>query len=80
LPGMSRARVAVLKVASGELSVTKSRAEHGLSRRHLHGLVLHYREGGLGALAPRSRRPRTSPAQTAENIGPVRPPASSRLK
>jgi transposase InsO family protein len=65
---MSRARVAVLKVASGELSVTRSAAEYGFSRRHLHRLLSRYREGGLEALEPRSRRPKRSPIATSEDV------------
>lgn len=65
---MSRARVAVLKVASGQLSVTESAAEQGFSRRHLHRLLALYRQGGLDALEPRSRRPRTNPARTSGEV------------
>jgi transposase InsO family protein len=65
---MSRARVAVLKIASGELSVTRSAVEYGFSRRHLHRLVAAYREGGLEALEPRSRAPKTSPHTTPEVV------------
>src|ERR1700733_5456522 len=65
---MSRARVAVLKVASGQLSVTESAAEQGFSRRHLHRLLVLYCQGGLDALETRSRRPRTNPAQTSEEV------------
>jgi transposase InsO family protein len=65
---MSRARVAVLQVVSQQLSVTQAAAEYGLSRRHLHRLLIRYRDGGLDAVEPRSRRPRTNPAQTAEAV------------
>ncbi len=65
---MSRARVAVLNVASGQLSVAESAAEQGFSRRHLHRLLALYRRGGLDALEPRSRRSRTNPAQTSEKV------------
>jgi transposase InsO family protein len=65
---MSRARVAVLKVVSGHLSVTAAAAESGYSRRHLHRLLIRYRDGGLDALEPRSRAPRTNPAQTSPEI------------
>jgi transposase InsO family protein len=65
---MSRARVAVLKVVAGQLSVTESAAEQGFSRRHLHRLLALYHEGGLDALEPGSRRPRTNPAQTSEEV------------
>lgn len=58
---MSRARVAVLQVISEELSVTEAAARHGISRRQLHRLLARYREGGLEALEPRSRRPKTTP-------------------
>src|SRR6516165_9983871 len=61
---MSRARVAVLQVVAGQLSVTESAARHGFSRRHLHRLLAAYRQDGLEALEPRSRRPRTNPAAT----------------
>jgi transposase InsO family protein len=65
---MSRARVAVLKVASGELSVTQSAADYGFSRRHLHRLLASYREGGMEALEPGSRRPKSNPAKTSEEV------------
>jgi transposase InsO family protein len=65
---MSRTRVAVLKVASGAFSVTAVAAEYGYSRRHLHRLLARYREGGLDALEPRSRAPRTNPARTSQEV------------
>src|SRR5437588_120037 len=65
---MSRARVAVLQVVSQQLSVTAAAAEYGFSRRHLHRLLVRYREGGLDALEPRSRAPRTNPARTSPEI------------
>src|SRR5438477_2000388 len=65
---MSRAGVAVLKVVSDQLSVTAAAAEYGFSRRHLHRLLARYREGGLEALEPRSRRPKTTPIATSEDV------------
>jgi transposase InsO family protein len=65
---MSRARVAVLQVVSQQLTVTAAAAEYGISRRHLHRLLARYREGGLDALEPRSRRPRTTPIATPESV------------
>jgi len=65
---MSMHRVAVLKVVSKHLSVTRAAAAYGISRQHLQGLLKRYREGGLEALEPRSRRPRTSPGRTAEDV------------
>jgi transposase InsO family protein len=61
---MSRARVAVLQIVSKQLTVTAAAAEYGISRRHLHRLLARYREGGLDALEPRSRRPKTTPIAT----------------
>jgi len=65
---MSRARVAVLKVVSRELSVTAAAAEYGFSRQHLHRLLARYRDGGLDAVEPRSRRPKTHPHATTEVV------------
>jgi transposase InsO family protein len=65
---MSRARVAVLKVVSNQLSATDAAVEYGYSRRHLQRLLARYREGGLDALEPRSRRPRTTPNATPDDV------------
>jgi transposase InsO family protein len=65
---MSRARVAVLQVVSHQLSATQAAVEYGFSRRHLHRLLARYREGGLEALEPRSRRPKTTPLATPEDV------------
>jgi transposase InsO family protein len=65
---MSRTRVAVLQVVSQQLSVTQAAAEYGISRRHLHRLLARYREGGLEALEPRSRAPRSNPARTSHEV------------
>jgi transposase InsO family protein len=65
---MSKHRVAVLKVVAQQLSVTAVAAEHGISRGHLHRLLRRYREGGLDALEPRSRRPATNPRRTSETV------------
>ena len=65
---MSKARVAVLKVITNELTVTAAAAEYGCSRRHLHRLLARYRTGGLDAVEARSRRHRTSPQQTPAEV------------
>jgi transposase InsO family protein len=65
---MSRSRVAVLQIVSKQLTVTAAAAEYGFSRRHLHRLLVRYREGGLEALEPRSRRPRTTPTATSQSV------------
>ncbi len=61
---MSRARVAVLKVSTGQLSVTAAAVEYGYSPRHLHRLLARYAEGGLDAVEPRSRRPGSNSTAT----------------
>jgi len=65
---MSKQRVAVLKVVSGQLSVTAAAAECRISRGHLHRLLRRYRAGGLDDLEPRSRRPHTSPQETSDEV------------
>jgi transposase InsO family protein len=65
---MSRARVAVLQVVSKQVTVTAAAAEYGISRRHLQRLLTRYREGGLNALEPRSRRPKTTPVATPPEV------------
>lgn len=52
---MSKHQVAVLKVVSGQLSVTAAATAHGVSRGHLHRLLRRYRDGGLEAIEPASR-------------------------
>lgn len=65
---MSKARVAVLKVVSAELTVTAAAAKYGYSRQHLQRLLARYRTGGLDAVDPRSRRPLTNKAATPDPI------------
>ena len=65
---MSKARVAVLKVVTKELSVTAAAAKYGYSRQHLHRLLARYHTGGIDAVDPRSRRPRTNPKATNQQL------------
>ena len=65
---MSQARVAVLKVVTKELSVTAAAAKYGYSRQHLHRLLARYRQDGLDAVDPRSRRPHTNPQATPDDV------------
>jgi transposase InsO family protein len=65
---MSKHRVAVLKVVSGQLSVTAAAAECRISRGHLHRLLRRYHGEGLDGLEPRSRRPRVSPQRTPDAV------------
>ena len=65
---MSQARVAVLKIVSKELTVTAAAAKYGYTRQHLHRLLVRYRAGGIDAVDPRSRRPRSNPQATAQEV------------
>ena len=65
---MSKHRVAVLKVVSSQSSVTAAAAEYEISRQHLHRLLRRYREGGLDAVEPRSRRPLANPGRTSDAV------------
>ena len=65
---MSKARVAMLKVVTAELSVTAAAAEYGYSRQHLHRLLARYRDGGLDAVEPRSHRPHSNPSATTQAV------------
>ena len=65
---MSKHRVAVLNVIAMQRTVTAAAAEYGLSRQHLQRLLKRYRDGGLEALDPRSRRPLTSPGRTPDAV------------
>ena len=65
---MSKARVAVLKVVTNELTVTAAAAKYGYSRQHLHRLLARYKTDGLEGVEPRSRRPRSNPAATPDAL------------
>ncbi len=65
---MSKDRVAVLKVVSSQLSVTAAAVECGMSRGHLHRPLRRYRDGGLDAVEPRSRRPHVNPRRTSDGV------------
>ena len=60
---MSKHQVAVLNVVAKQRSVTAAAAAYGMSRQHLQRLLKRYRDDGLEAVDPRSRRPGTSPGQ-----------------
>lgn len=65
---MPKARVVVLEVTSGRLSVTAAARVYGLSRQHIYRLVARYRQGGLEAVDPRSRRPASNPRAVSDPI------------
>ncbi|HVT63530.1 MAG TPA: IS481 family transposase, partial [Mycobacteriales bacterium] len=65
---MSRARVAVLAVITKQMSVTAAAGQYGYSRRQLQRLLARYRDDGLDAVEPRSRRPRSNSAATPTEV------------
>ncbi|SDG89122.1 IS481 family transposase [Microbacterium pygmaeum] len=65
---MSKHRVVVLKIVAGQLTVTEAAEQYGLSRRQLHRLLARYREHGLDAVDPQSRRPRSNPRSTPREV------------
>lgn len=65
---MSKARVVVLEVVSGRLSVTEAAGAYGVSRQHIYRLLKRYREGGLDAVEPRSRRPASNPRAVSDDV------------
>ena len=58
---------AVLEVKAG-VPVTEAAARAGVSRQSVHAWVRRYEQGGLGALADRSRRPESCPHQVSAGI------------
>lgn len=65
---MSKARVVVLEVISGHLSVSAAARIYGLSRQHIYRLLKRYHQDGLEAVDPRSRRPASNPRAVADEI------------
>lgn len=65
---MSKHRVVVLKIITKQLTVTEAAHTYGISRRHLHRLLARYRDGGLDAVEPQSRRPQSHPHSTPPHV------------
>src|SRR3954470_22919777 len=65
---MSKARVVVLEVISGRLSVTDAARVYGLSRQHIYRLLKRYQDGGLEAVEPHSRRPASNPHAVSDEV------------
>ena len=65
---MSKARAVVLEVVSGHLSVSAAAQAYGLSRQHIYRLIDRYRQGGLEAVDPRSRRPASNPRAVPDEV------------
>lgn len=58
----------MLKVVTKELTVTAAAARYGYSRQHLHRLLARYHSGGIDAVDPQSRRPRSNPRATSKEV------------
>jgi len=65
---MDLAEFVVQAVLIEKRSVREVARAHGVSKTWLYELLRRHREGGLGALAPRSRRPKRSPTQIPVRI------------
>jgi transposase InsO family protein len=65
---MSKARVVVLEITSGHLTVTAAARAFGLSRQHIYRLLKRYQLGGLDAVEPRSRRPASNPRAVPDDV------------
>jgi transposase len=65
---MSKARVVVLEVVGGNLTVAGAARAYGLSRQHVHRPLKCFQEGGLDALEPRSRRPHSNPRTVSDEV------------
>lgn len=65
---MSKAKVIVLSVVEQGLTKAEAARRFDVTWRWVHTLVQRYEAGGLDALEPRSRRPRTNPRTTPEPV------------
>ena len=55
---MSKPRVIVLSVINGSLTPSQAAKRHGVTRQWVHQLLARYRQGGIDAVGPRSKRPK----------------------
>ena len=55
---MSKPRVIVLSVINGSLTPSQAAKRHGVTRQWVHQLLARYRQGGIDAVEPRSKRPK----------------------
>jgi transposase InsO family protein len=65
---MSKARVVVLEVVSGHLSISAAARAYSMSRQHIYRLLKRYHDGGLEAVEPRSRRPASNPRAVTDEV------------
>ena len=65
---VSKARLVITAVVFEKRSVREVVADYSVSRSWVYELVARYRSEGEAAFEPRSRRPRTSPAKTSDDV------------
>ena len=65
---MSKRRVVVQQVLSGNLSVTAAAERYGFSRQHVQRLLRLYRDLGVDGLTERSRRPKSNALSISEAV------------
>lgn len=65
---MAKARYLVEAHLVEGRSVAELAKAHGVHRSWIYKLLARYREGGYGALEPRSKAPRSSPGRTPEEV------------
>ena len=65
---MDKARYLVEAHVLEGRSVSELAACHGVHRSWIYKLLARYKEGGLEALEPRSRRPRSCPARISKDV------------
>ena len=65
---MSKRRVVVQQVLSGNLGVTAAAKRYGFSRQHVQRLLRLYRDHGVDGLTERSRRPKSNSLSISEAV------------
>ena len=65
---MSKPRVIVLSVVNGSLTPSQAASRYGVTRQWVHVLLARYREGGIEAVEPRSRKPRSNARAIEEGV------------
>ena len=65
---MSKARLIVLAVTQRQQTQAEVARRYRVSWRWVHELIRRYEQGGWDAIEPRSRRPRSNSAATAEPV------------
>jgi transposase InsO family protein len=64
----SKSQVIVLSVLHDGLTPSQAGLRFGMSRRQIHRLLIRYKTGGLDALEPRSRRPKSNPRALTQEL------------